>query len=38
VVSAETAAFARLHRLSMLLHGAVMVAGVLSLATMGLRR
>jgi uncharacterized membrane protein len=38
VVSAETAAFARLHRLSTLLHGAVMVAGVLSLATMGLRR
>lgn len=37
-VSTETAAFAHLHRLSTLLNGAVMLAGVLSLATMGLRR
>ena len=37
-VSTETLAFARLHRLSTLLNGTAMLAGVLSLATMGLRR
>ena len=31
-------AFARLHRLSGLLNGAVMLAGVLALAAVGLRR
>ena len=37
-VSTEALAFARLHRLSGLLNGAAMVAGVLGLAAMGLRR
>jgi uncharacterized membrane protein len=37
-VSTEALAFARLHRLSGLLNGAAMVAGVLVLAAMGLRR
>ena len=37
-VSTEALAFARLHRLSGLLNGAVMLAGVLTLAAVGLRR
>ncbi len=37
-VSTETLAFARLHRLSGLLNGAVMLAGVLALAAVGWRR
>lgn len=37
-VSSEALAFARLHRLSGLLNGAVMLAGVLTLAAVGLRR
>jgi uncharacterized membrane protein len=37
-VSTEALAFARLHRLSGLLNGAAMVAGVLVLAAVGLRR
>ena len=36
--STEAVAFARLHRLSGLLNGAAMVAGVLCLAALGLRR
>lgn len=38
VVSTEALAFARLHRLSGLLNGAVMLAGVLTLAAVGFRR
>jgi len=38
VVSTEALAFARLHRLSGVLNGAVMLAGVLTLAAVGLRR
>jgi uncharacterized membrane protein len=38
VVSTEALAFARLHRLSGLLNGAAMLAGVLFLAAAGLRR
>ncbi len=37
-VSTEALAFTRLHRLSGLLNGAVMLAGVLALAAVGLRR
>ncbi|MGH7369132.1 MAG: DUF4149 domain-containing protein [Candidatus Rokuibacteriota bacterium] len=37
-VSTEALAFARLHRLSGLLNGATMLAGVLFLAALGLRR
>ena len=37
-VSTEALAFARLHRLSGVLNGTAMVAGVLVLATVGLRR
>lgn len=37
-VSTETLAFARLHRLSGLLNGAVMLTGVLALAAVGWRR
>ena len=37
-VSTETLAFARLHRLSSALNGASMLAGVLGLIAVGLRR
>jgi uncharacterized membrane protein len=37
-VSTESLAFARLHRLSGLLNGGAMIAGVLTLAALGLRR
>jgi len=37
-LSTEALAFARLHRLSGLLNGTAMLAGVLVLATVGLRR